>query len=304
MGAALLPYEVDSSGVITMKLAHDATTVVVLSRALLESINATLDEMSEKVPDPAGFVLASGSSRVFVAGADLKEITGLTDDELLDYLAFGSKVYSRISSLPCTSVAAINGACLGGGLEIAMHCDILIGAKGEKPFPIGLPEAGLGICPGWGGTNMLPARMDSEKAALMTAKGEPITSVEAHQEGLLSELVEPGNLLERARELARKPKVVPMSKAAVTPRCIANEDVKPHVRATLNFIGNDLPDSEAARSVVSCMEKGLVSGWDAALDMERHELTRLRHTDDAKKAIEAFFAKTAKPKPATAASGG
>lgn len=304
MGAALLPYEVDSSGVITMKLAHDDSVVVVLSRALLESIDATLDEVSEKVPDPAGFVLASGSARVFIAGADLKEISGLNDAELEDYLAFGSKVYSRIASLPCTSVAAINGACLGGGLEIAMHCDTLIGAKSDKPFRIGLPEAGLGICPGWGGTNMLPARMDSEKAALLTANGETMTSTEAHQAGLLSELVEPGRLMERARELARTPKVVPMSNAAVTPRCISNEDVKPHVRATLNFIGNDLPDTEAARAVVSCMETGLVSGWDAALAMERSELTRLRHTDNAKKAIQAFFEKSARPKPAGAASSG
>ncbi len=303
MGAALLPYEVDPSGVVTMKLAHDESHVVVLSRALLESIDATLDSVSESVPDPAGFVLASGSARVFVAGADLKEISGLDDDQLKDYLAFGSKVYSRISSLPCTSVAAINGACLGGGLEIAMHCDTLIGAKKDKPFPIGLPEAGLGICPGWGGTNMLPARMDSEKAALLTARGEPMTSTEAHEQGLLSELVEPEHLLERARELARTPKVVPMSSAAVTPRCIANEDVKPHVRATLNFIGKDLPDTEAAKAVVACMEKGLVAGWDAALEKEREELTRLRHTEPAKKAIEAFFAKSAKPKTA-AASGG
>lgn len=303
MGAALLPYEVDPSGVVTMKLAHDESHVVVLSRALLESIDATLDKVSESVPDPAGFVLASGSARVFVAGADLKEISGLDDDQLKDYLAFGSKVYSRISSLPCTSVAAINGACLGGGLEIAMHCDMLIGAKKDKPFPIGLPEAGLGICPGWGGTNMLPARMDSEKATLLTARGEPMTSTEAHEQGLLSELVEPEQLLDRARELARTPKVVPMSSAAVTPRCIANEDVKPHVRATLNFIGKDLPDTEAARAIVACMEKGLVAGWDAALEKEREELTRLRHTEPAKKAIEAFFAKSAKPKTA-AASGG
>lgn len=299
MGAALLPYEVDTSGVITMKLAHDDSTVVVLSRALLESIDATLDELSEKVPDPAGFVLASGSARVFIAGADLKEIDGLSDPELIEYLAFGSKVYSRISSLPCTSVAAINGACLGGGLEIAMHCDTLIAAKKDKPYLIGLPEAGLGICPGWGGTNMLPARIDAEKAILMTASGKPMTHTEAHQDGLVSELVEEDRLLDRARELAKAPKVVPMSKASVTPRCIANEDAKPHVRAALNFV--DVPDTEAARAVVACVQEGISAGWEAALQMERTELTRLRHTDAAKAAIQAFFEKS-KPKPAASAS--
>jgi len=304
MGAELLPYEVDSSGVVTMNLTRDDKTVVVLNRALLESIDATLDQLAAEVPDPAGFVLASGSARVFIAGADLKEVVGLSDDDLLDYLAFGQKVYSRIASLPCTSVAAINGACLGGGLEIAMHCDTLIGAKTERVFPIGLPEAGLGICPGWGGTNLLPARMDPEKAILRTATGQTMTSAEALQDGLLSELVEPDQLLSRARELAKVPKVVPMSNASVTPRCISNEDVKPHVRATLNFIGNDLPDTEAAKVVIGCVQKGLVSGWEDALEMERTELTRLRSTDQAKKAIQAFFEKSSKPKPAAAATGG
>jgi len=301
MGAALLPYEVDPSGVITMKLSHDESTVVVLSRALLNSMEATLDELSTKVPSPAGFVLASGSARVFVAGADLKEIVGLSDDELMNYLAFGQKVYSRIASLPCASVAAINGACLGGGLELAMHCDTLIAAKKDKPYPIGLPEAGLGICPGWGGTNLLPARIDAERAILMTASGKPMNNEDALEAGLVCELVEPDRLLERARELAKAPKVLPMSKASVTPRCIANEDTKPHVRAALNFIGRDLPDTEAARTVVACVETGIGAGWEAALEMERTELTRLRHTDAAKAAIEAFFEKS-KPKPASTTS--
>ena len=304
MGAELLPYEVDPSGVVTMRLTSDEKTVVVLNRALLESIDATLDRLAEQVPEPAGFVLASGSARVFIAGADLKEIVGLSDDDLMDYLAFGQRVYRRISDLPCTSVAAVNGACLGGGLEIAMHCDTLIGAKTERAFLIGLPEAGLEICPGWGGTNLLPARMNAEKAILNTAAGKPMKSDEALEDGLLSELVEPENLLERARELARAPKSPKSTDGSATPRCIADEDVKARARTALDALASMLPETEAARVVAGCVAKGLEAGWDAALEMERTELTRLRNTEQAKKAIQAFFEKSSKPKPAPAAAGG
>src|SRR4030095_4414837 len=80
---------------------------------------------------------------------------------------------------------AINGAALGGGLELAMHCDGLVaapppsrdGAPG-KPYPVGLPEAGLGLCPGWGGTNLLPARMDAADAIRRAASGQTMTDDE------------------------------------------------------------------------------------------------------------------------------
>ena len=152
------------SGVVVMTLEQADRPVVVLDSALLESIDKALDEIGT---DLKGFVLTS-SSRVFVAGANLEEIMSLDDAALDQYLKFGSRVYGRIANLPCPSVAAINGATLGGGLELAMHCDTLIAmmpqaredGKPAKPYHIGLPEAGLCICPGWGGTNMLPARID------------------------------------------------------------------------------------------------------------------------------------------------
>ncbi|MFM8818881.1 MAG: hypothetical protein ACKOHI_13625, partial [Phycisphaerales bacterium] len=73
-------------------------------------------------------------------------------------------------------MAVIHRAALGGGLELAMHCDALVGTlpgEGEKPWLVGLPEAGLCICPGWGGTQMLPARMDPKTAMVATASGAP-----------------------------------------------------------------------------------------------------------------------------------
>lgn len=282
-----------TAGVVTLTLMQPDRPVVVLDHALLRSINAALDEIGN---DPAGFVLAS-SSRVFIAGADLKEITSLSDAELDEYLAFGQHVYGRIAALPCASVAAINGAVLGGGLEIAMHCDALIAAEplpknpGEspKPYPIGLPEAGLSICPGWGGTNLLPARMDPARAIEMTATGRTFSIFEAREAGLISELVAPDQLLARARSLASAPRAA----ARTTPINITDPDRAPSVRAALKAARTALPDTQAVRAVVECVEAGLSRGWQAALDAERRNLITLRNTDEGRAAINAFFEKSA-----------
>lgn len=289
---------------VTLRLSQPDRPVVVLDRALLQSIDATLDAILAE-GRPAGFVLAS-DSRVFVAGADLHEIMSLSDAELHEYLSFGQRVYGRIAALPCTTVAAIHGAALGGGLEIAMHCDRLIAAlpassdpaKPAKPYPIGLPEASLGITPGWGGTNMLPARMDPERAIRMTATGQTFTIVDAREAGLIEELVDdPAALAARARAIAAEPKS-PTRKAG-EPIAVCNAGPRPgatieHLERVLDGLRGERAWPPAALAVFDCVETGLRQGWKAALDAERHALVRLRNTPEAKAAIHAFFEKSRK----------
>ncbi len=291
-----LPIERDGSGVVTLTL-RSARPVVVLEWSLLKSINAALNEISSWV-SVKGFVLAS-DSRVFIAGADLKEIAGLTDGELNDYLAFGQHVYGRIARLPCTTVAAINGAVLGGGLEIAMHCDHLIGTapkpgtpeKPSRPYPVGLPEAGLSICPGWGGTCLLPARMDAARAITMTATGKTFTAIDAREAGLLEELVEPAGdqpvLLSKARQLALTPK----SAARAEPIAITTPERRAAARSAFDKVRAELPRTQAAAAVADCVEQGITHGWQACLDAERKHLIRLRGTDEGTAAIKAFLEK-------------
>lgn len=297
MVASPLTIERDPHGVATLILRAlpegSSGGVVVLNRALLQAIDHALDQL--KAEPARGFVLAS-SSRVFIAGADLKEIMGLSDPELHEYLRFGQRVYSRIAALPCTTVAAIHGAVLGGGLEIAMHCDHLIGGtpsapspdKPAKPYLVGLPEAGLGICPGWGGTNMLPARMDPVRAIRMTATGQTFTSSDAAEVGVFEQMVPAESLLERARALASRPKHLARSR----PPCIADADRCEAVRAALAHVRPELPVTPASQAVIDCVQIGLDKGWDAALDAEREHLVRLRGSAEGRAAIEAFFAKT------------
>ena len=164
-GTPSLQWNRDDEGIVTLTLSGpDPETrggVVVMDQWLLDSLCAALDQVEQS--DPTGLILKSASNRVFVAGADLVEIDKLDDEALHAYLEQGASALHRINKLPCPSVCLINGAALGGGLEIAMHCDALVGvqpAADRKPYQVGLPEASLGLCPGWGGTQMLPARMD------------------------------------------------------------------------------------------------------------------------------------------------
>ncbi len=302
MAADLLRIERDDSGptagVFTLFLEQEGKPVVVLNRAFLEKLDRTLDAMGQ--PEK-GFVLASNAPRAFVAGADLGEIDSLTDDELDEYLKLGSRVYGRIAAFTCHTVAAINGATLGGGLELAMHCDTLIAAmprgtaeKPARPYPIGLPECGLSICPGWGGTNMLPARMDPAQAIIATAKGVPMTVVEAREAGLISQLLDnPDDLLELAKQRAAQgPRDTSLDHNHHEARNISVAEYADDVRSGLKRAMSDLPDTQAANAVVACIEAGLAGGWKKALECERANLIRLRHTPEARKAIEAFFAKT------------
>src|SRR5688572_11348723 len=171
----VLPIAVDADHITTITIEPNQGPMVILDHAIIKRLAATFSIVSEQ--KPAGVILASGSPRVFIAGADLKSIAAMSVSELENYLRYGQEVFGLLCTMPCSTVAAINGAVLGGGLEIAMHCDGLVAAPAPikdgvaKPYPIGLPEAGLCICPGWGGTNLLAARMDPADALTRTATG-------------------------------------------------------------------------------------------------------------------------------------
>ena len=282
-----LDFEIDGNGVATVWLEQPERPVVVLDRLLISRLDVTL----EAVPgDLKGFVLASKCSRVYVAGADLVEIDGLDDAGLDAYLSLGQRVFGRIADLPCTTVAAVTGATLGGGLEIAMHCDELVAlepAADAKPYLVGLPEAGLAICPGWGGANMLPARIDAKTAIELTAAGKPLKVGGMIEAGLFAATApDAAGVLALARERATAAKG---ARGGEGPPNVS-WDVET-ARAALDAA--ELPETQAAAGVRGCVEAGITGGWGAGLAAEKNTLISLRGTAEARAALDAFFAKSA-----------
>jgi enoyl-CoA hydratase/carnithine racemase len=288
-----LPSERSADGIVSLQLIPNPEKprggVVVLDAWLIGELIKFFDWLDTQTK-PTGFLLMSASSRVFVAGADLAEIDALDDAGLHTYLQRGSDAFGRIPRLACPSVAVIGGAALGGGLEIAMHCDALVGVVPpgmEKPYRIGLPEAGLGICPGWGGTLTLPARIDPAIAMKATATGETWKVTEAPA-GLLDATAAD---LDSARStaiawLASHSRTQPLR----NPRSIGpGSDA---ARRALTEVTPIIATSEAGRAVASAIDSGLSRGFDAGVAAEQGHLVRLRHTPEARAKLEAFLKKS------------
>ena len=296
MTATALPLETDTNSgrnIVLLTLEQGDAPVVVMNESLLQRLDATLAELPE---DAQGLVIRSASERAFIAGADLRSIVDLSDDALARYLAYGQEVFGKIAELPYPTAAAINGAALGGGLELAMHCDGLIAAPAAsgKPYPVGLPEASLGICPGWGGSNLLPARVDPGEGIRRACTGEPMKFDEAAEAGLFDDVaVEASELIGAAVSWVSMRDGIGRDPQDAEPlRWIGRPDIRAGVQEALDSVRADLPETAAAAAVADCVDAGLLEGWTPALRREIEHLVELRSTQTAKDAIEAFFSKS------------
>jgi 3-hydroxyacyl-CoA dehydrogenase / enoyl-CoA hydratase / 3-hydroxybutyryl-CoA epimerase len=196
--------ERDAEGIVWLTLDKPGSSTNVLGRAILEELGGLLEQIAANVPK--GVVIRSGKPNGFVAGADIKEFTGFksaTDAYAL--IRGGQLVFERLESLPCPTVAAINGFALGGGLELALACRYRV-AVGDERLSLGLPEVQLGIHPGFGGTVRTVRLIGMPAAMEMMLTGRPIRADRALRLGLVDKLVAAAELETGARELInRKP---------------------------------------------------------------------------------------------------
>lgn len=171
-----------------------------LAGALIAEINELLNDIEKD--DNIRVVVLHGEGRFFSAGADIKEFTSVSSGPEFSKLASnGQQVFERIETFPKPIIAAIHGAALGGGLELAMSCHIRYVAEDAK---LGLPELSLGIIPGFAGTQRLPRYVGMGKAYEMLFTSEPITGVDAVKWGLANKAVPQEQLLDEAMTLAKK----------------------------------------------------------------------------------------------------
>ena len=170
-----------------------------LSDLTFSEIEHAVDEIDKN--DSVRVVIVTGEGKAFIAGADISHMANQTPDEAKVFSELNAHVYRKIEKSPKVYIAAINGFALGGGCEFALACDIRIASDRAK---IGLPEVGLGILPGGGGTQRLPNLVGLAKAKELIFTGDILKAEEALAIGLVNHVVSGEELMDFAKNLASR----------------------------------------------------------------------------------------------------
>lgn len=181
--------------------------IVVINRpekrnALNKELREELYHALKRVESTSGVkaIIITGISDVFVAGADISAMKDYTEKDAKEASLHGSQLFSYIEDMRLPVIAAINGWALGGGLELALACDIRICSEDAR---FGQPEVKLGIIPGYGATFRLPRTIGMGKAKELMITGKIIDAHEAKNIGLVSEVAKKERLMDRAKEIAK-----------------------------------------------------------------------------------------------------
>jgi len=260
---------------------------------ILNEINAT--------PKVTALVIISGKPDNFIAGADIAMLDDCkTAADVKAISQMGQRLFDQLSQLSIPVVAAINGACLGGGLELAMACHGRVCSDDAKTS-LGLPEVQLGLLPGSGGTQRLPRLVGIAKALDMMLTGKQLRPRQALKVGLVNEVVPKGILLETAIALAKKGKQYLVKLTDGQPRL----DGQGKLLET-NALGRKILFSGATKvvtkktnghypapfKILECVEVGLAKGYQAGLALEAEHFSQLVMSKESLALRSVFFATT------------
>jgi len=286
----------DGGAVAWLVLNDKSKRVNTLSTRLFAWFEARMDEL-EREP-PAALVILSGKVDGFVAGADLEELLAVGDKEaVIAMLQRGHDLMQRLAGLPFPTVAAIHGACLGGGLELALACRYRVATEHRKT-KLGLPEVQLGLIPGLGGTQRLPRLIGVPAALDLILTGKQLDAKRARKAGLVDDTCHPADLALAALRWAgqngdetRRPAGGIARRAtdflARTP--LADRLIFDKARSqTLAKTGGHYPAPLVAIDVV---HDGVKLPLRRALDVEAGAFTELVVSETAKNLISIFFTK-------------
>jgi 3-hydroxyacyl-CoA dehydrogenase/enoyl-CoA hydratase/3-hydroxybutyryl-CoA epimerase len=240
---------------------------------------ATMSELSEHVAaiekeeSLRGLVITSAKKSIFIAGADLKTLLKKAQaGELREFIAEGQGVFNRIAALKIPTVAAIHGACAGGGYELTLACDWRV-ASDDPATKIGLPETTLGLIPAWGGATRLPRLIGAEKATEVILKGKLYSAKDALALGLVNELGSRDQLVDLAR------KKLGGGKRALPATGKIDKEIAPP-RAGGNI---------APARALGVITTGLSNSIEASLEMELEAIVDLAKSEATQNLIRNFF---------------
>ena len=282
-------------GIAWLRLDDPAKKVNTLSTRLFEWFEAQVARLERERPE--GLVIYSGKPDGFVAGADLEEMLAVSDPgEVVALLERGHALMERLAALPFPTVAAIHGAALGGGLELALACKRRV-ATGHPKTKLGLPEVQLGLIPGLGGTQRLPRLIGVPDALNLILTGRQVDARKARKLGLVDDTCHPADLRTAAERHVRDRGPVKKTKKPIASRAgnflsgtpLGGKVVWDKARAgVMEKTGGNYPAPLVAIDIV---REGMKLPLRRALDLEAGAFSQLVVSDVAKNLISIFFAK-------------
>lgn len=228
-----------------------------LNSDTLKDLDAVLEDL-EQDSNIYSVILTGAGEKAFVAGADISEMKDLSEEEGRNFGFLGNKVFRRLEKLDKPVIAAISGFALGGGCELAMACDIRIASEKAK---FAQPEAGLGITPGFGGTQRLPRLVGEGKAKELIYTCAMVKADEALRIGLVNKVVPLESLMEEAKAMANT--------------IMANAPI-------------------AVKLCKDAINRGMQVDIDTAIEIEAEDFGKCFATEDQKEGMTAFIDKRAK----------
>ena len=231
----------------------------------------TLDELNEQLDfvenesSLRGVIIASAKKSIFIAGADLKTLLEQAQTrDMRAFIAEGQRILNRLAELQIPTVAAIHGACAGGGYEVTLACDHRV-ASDDPNTRIGLPETTLGLVPAWGGCTRLPRLIGANKAADVILKGKLYSAQEALKLGLVDEVAPRDQLVDLARKKLRDGKRKPSPAAKLDQEIPAPRNHNPAPARALEVI---------KKSLFASTQQSLAFELDTIVDLGKTESTQ------------------------------
>jgi 3-hydroxyacyl-CoA dehydrogenase / enoyl-CoA hydratase / 3-hydroxybutyryl-CoA epimerase len=279
--------ERDAEGIAWLTLDKPGSSANVLSGSVLSELDGLVAEL-ERQP-PRGVVVLSAKKSGFIAGADIKEFTGISNAEGgYALIRRGQQAINRLAALPVPSVAAIQGFALGGGLELALACRYRVGVADER-LALGLPEVLLGIHPGFGGT-VRSVQIAGVRAAMeLMLSGKPVRADKALRLGLLDRLTSEAELRNAARELLRS--APPPRRAPFAERLLSSALLRPFVRRSLIAqVARRAPAQHypAPYAIIELWARYGAHG-DAAYEAEARSIAQLFTTETSRNLVRVFL---------------
>ncbi|WP_232701069.1 enoyl-CoA hydratase/isomerase family protein [Halobacterium wangiae] len=222
---------------VQLDVEDDVATVTVDRPDSLNALNVeTLEALDDAIEeaedaDARALVLTGAGEKAFVAGADISYMAEMDVQEAEEYADLGHSVANAIESFPAPAIACINGYAFGGGMELALACDLRVASERAV---LGQTEIDLGIIPGWGATQRLPRLVDDETARRLVYFGDRLDATDAHEEGLVGEVLAHDELREYVDELAAELAAQPATALQAAKEAI-NQSHETTLEAGLDF---------------------------------------------------------------------